>query len=121
MTSRHEDPGRIWLVRLDLVPTSRWFTSIRFCVIPKDWERLGRMITSRAGERCEACGQTAYPSVGRRLEAHERSIYDKLTSVQTQRRLIGLGNQCHTVTPFGLAQIRAKPTRHWPTCAPSPA
>jgi hypothetical protein len=163
MTSRHEDPGRVWLdvpfaekdhakslgarwdpairrwyepapamnglarwaalpgipdllpgedrslgsgLFVDLVPSSCWFTNVRSSVIPKDWERLRRMITNRAGERCEACGQTADPPTGTRLEAHERWIYSGPTGVQTLRRLICLCNQCHTVTHFGLAQIR---------------
>jgi hypothetical protein len=90
---------------VDLVPSSCWFTNVRSCIIPRDWERLHRMITTRAEERCEACGQTRDPSAGRRLEAHERWIYDEPTSVQALRRLICLCNQCHTVTHFGLAQV----------------
>jgi hypothetical protein len=66
------------------------------------------MITNRAGERCEACGQTADPPTGRRLEAHERWIYDEPTGVQTLRRLICLCSQCHTFTHFGLAQIKGQ-------------
>jgi hypothetical protein len=66
------------------------------------------MITTRAQERCEACGQTADPPTGRRLKAHERWIYDEPTGVQALRRLICLCNQCHTVTHFGLAQIKGQ-------------
>jgi hypothetical protein len=66
------------------------------------------MITSRLGERCEACGQTADVPTGRWLEAHERWVYDEPTGVQTLRRLICLCNQCHTVTHFGLAQIKGQ-------------
>jgi hypothetical protein len=93
---------------IDLVPSSCWFTNVRSCVIPKDWDRLRRMITTRAGERCEACGQTSHPPIERRLEAHERWIYDEPTGVQTLRRLICLCSQCHTVTHFGLAQIKGQ-------------
>jgi hypothetical protein len=46
------------------------------------------------------------PSAGRPLEAHERWIYDAPTGVQALRRLICLCTQCHTVTHFGLAQIK---------------
>jgi hypothetical protein len=165
MTSRHEDPGRVWLdvpfaekdqakslgarwdpmirrwyapapavtnlarwaalpdipdllpgedrslgsgLFVDLVPSSCWFTNVRSCVIPNDWERLRRMITNRAGKRCEACGQPADPRTGRRLEAHERWIYTEPTKVQTLRRLICLCNECHTATHFGLAQIKGQ-------------
>lgn len=41
---------------VDLVPSSCWFTNVRSCVTPRDWERLRRMITRRAGMQCEACG-----------------------------------------------------------------
>jgi hypothetical protein len=66
------------------------------------------MITNRAGERCEACGQAADTPTGRRLEAHERWIYDEPTGLQALRQLICLCNQCHTVTHFGLASIKGK-------------
>ncbi|WP_392873811.1 DUF5710 domain-containing protein [Streptomyces sp. LN499] len=47
-----------------LVPSSCWFTNVRSCVSPRDWKRLRRMITrraggragGRAGMRCEAGG-----------------------------------------------------------------
>jgi hypothetical protein len=50
------------------------------------------MITNRARDRCEACGHAPDPPTGRRLEAHERWIYDEPTGVQTLRRLICLCN-----------------------------
>jgi len=34
---------------VDMVPSSCWFTNVRTCVSPKDWERLRRMITSGPG------------------------------------------------------------------------
>jgi hypothetical protein len=52
---------------VDLVPSSCWFTNVRSCVIPRDWERLRRMVTNRSGERCEACGQSADASTGTQL------------------------------------------------------
>ncbi|MGH3718303.1 MAG: DUF5710 domain-containing protein [Pseudonocardiaceae bacterium] len=91
---------------VDLVPSSCWFTNVRSCVVPKDWQRLSRMITGRAGRRCEACGQAPDPATGRRLEAHERWAYDQPSGVQALRRLICLCDQCHTVTHFGLAGLR---------------
>jgi hypothetical protein len=93
---------------VDLIPSTCWFTNVRYCVIPLDWERLRRMITRRAGKRCEVCGQTKDRSAGRRLEAHERWAYDDQTSVQTLRRLICLCTPCHTVTHFGLTTIKGK-------------
>jgi Domain of unknown function (DUF5710) len=91
---------------VDLVPTSCWFTNVRSCVIPKDWERLRRMITARAGQQCEACGRGEDRPSQRWLEAHERWEYDEPGAVQSLRRLICLCTDCHTVTHFGLAQIQ---------------
>ncbi|MFC8173796.1 DUF5710 domain-containing protein [Streptomyces sp. NPDC057325] len=91
---------------VDLVPRTCWFTNVRSCVAPADWERLRRMITRRAGRRCEACGAGENRTARRWLEAHERWTFDEAARVQTLRRLICLCTDCHTVTHFGLAQVR---------------
>ncbi|MET9063493.1 DUF5710 domain-containing protein [Streptosporangium sandarakinum] len=94
---------------VDLVPSSCWFTNVRTCVSEKDWERLRRMITERAGRRCEACGRGEGGEdrgARRRLEAHERWAYDDATLTQHLRRLICLCSDCHTATHFGLATVR---------------
>lgn len=91
---------------VDLVPDSCWFTNVRSCVSPKDWERLRRMITQRAGMRCEACGATEDRQAERWLEAHERWVYDSASCIQRLSRLICLCTECHRVTHFGYAQVR---------------
>ncbi|MCM2388146.1 DUF5710 domain-containing protein [Streptomyces albipurpureus] len=91
---------------VDLVPSTCWFTNVRSCVDKKDWERLRRMITHRAGQRCEACGSAEDRDAKRWLEAHERWTFDDTTRVQTLKRLICLCTDCHTVTHFGYAQVR---------------
>ncbi|WP_202034976.1 DUF5710 domain-containing protein [Streptomyces albus] len=93
---------------VDLVPASCWFTNVRSCVAPRDWERLRRMITSRAGQRCEACGRGEDRGRRRWLEAHERWDYDEDSGVQRLRRLVCLCTACHTVTHFGLAEVRGE-------------
>ncbi len=93
---------------VDLVPKSCWFTNVRSCVTERDWERLRRMITRRAGQRCEACGQPEDRPAGRWLEAHERWAYDDAARVQSLRRLICLCTDCHAVTHFGLATIQGR-------------
>ncbi|GAA1040882.1 hypothetical protein GCM10009557_63310 [Virgisporangium ochraceum] len=93
---------------VDLVPRSCWFTNVRSCVDHRDWERLRRMITRRAGHRCEVCGAAGNPAAKRWLEAHERWTYDDRTRVQRLGRLICLCSACHTVTHFGLAQVRGR-------------
>lgn len=93
---------------VDLAPSACWFTNVRSCVSPRDWERLRRMIINRAGRRCEVCGQTLDRAAGRQLEAHERWTYDEHSGVQALRRLICLCDLCHTVTHFGLAELRGR-------------
>ncbi|MEV6680836.1 DUF5710 domain-containing protein [Streptomyces erythrochromogenes] len=91
---------------VDLVPQTCWFTNVRSCVAKKDWERLRRMITRRAEQRCEICGAEEDRETKRWLEAHERWTFDERTRVQTLKRLICLCTDCHTVTHFGYAQVR---------------
>jgi hypothetical protein len=91
---------------VDLVPSTCWFTNVRSCVSPKDWERLRRMINRRAGMRCEICGATEDRQTRRWLEAHERWVFDPARGTQRLARLICLCTDCHTVTHFGFAQVR---------------
>ncbi|RKT83174.1 hypothetical protein SAMN05421805_105348 [Saccharopolyspora antimicrobica] len=91
---------------VDLVPSSCWFTNVRSCVAERDWERLRRMITGRAGQRCEICLRGEDRGTRRWLEAHERWAYDDSTRTQVLRRLICVCTDCHTTTHFGLAQVR---------------
>ncbi|MBT2449663.1 DNA primase [Streptomyces sp. ISL-43] len=101
-----EDRGLGSGLFVDLVPSTCWFTNVRSCVEKRDWERLRRMITTRAGQRCEICGAAEDREAKRWLEAHERWIFDDTTRVQTLKRLICLCTDCHTVTHFGYAQVR---------------
>lgn len=96
---------------VDLVPSSCWFTNVRSCVDRRDWDRLRTMITSRARLRCECCQRGEDRDSRRWLEAHERWAYDERDGVQALRRLICLCTDCHTVTHFGLAQIRGQADR----------
>jgi len=93
---------------VDLVPRSCWFTNVRSCTTPADWERLRRPILRRAGHRCEACGDGEDRAAGRRLEVHERWHYDEPTGVQALRRLICLCSPCHLVTHFGYANVTGR-------------
>ncbi len=91
---------------VDLVPSSCWFTNVRSCVSQRDWERIRRMVTTRAHRRCEACHSPEDRALGRWLDVHERWSYDEVAGVQTLRRLICLCSHCHTVTHFGLAEVK---------------
>lgn len=91
---------------VDLIPSSCWFTNVRSCVAPSDWDRLRRMIYRRANQKCEACGVGREPDAGTCLEAHERWHYDAATQVQRLMRLVCLCTWCHEATHFGFAEVR---------------
>lgn len=93
---------------VDPVPETCWFTNVRTCVSPQDWERLRRMITRRAGHRCEICRRPEDRDQHRWLEAHERWAYDEPTGAQTLRRLICLCSDCHLVTHMGFANVTGR-------------
>lgn len=93
---------------VDLVPSSCWFTNVRSCVSKQDWERLRRMLRTRAGARCEICGASEDRDTKRWMEAHERWHYDDATSTQSLRRLIMLCTDCHETTHMGLAGVRGR-------------
>lgn len=93
---------------VDLIPRTCWFTNVRTCVTPQDWERLRRPIFRRAGYVCEACGAGEDRESRRWLEAHERWHFDERTGVQSLRRLISLCSPCHLVTHFGYANIQGR-------------
>jgi hypothetical protein len=103
---------------VDLIPSSCWFTNVRTCVRPADWERVKALVVGRAGQRCEACGGAAEPSHGLWLEAHERWSYDDATRVQTLRRLVCLCTRCHRSTHFGFAEVTGQAAQaHAHLCA----
>ena len=91
---------------VDLVPSTCWFTNVRSCVEAVDWERLRRTIINRAAQRCEVCAASADRDAQRWLEVHERWTYDSTARVQRLGQLICLCTECHTVTHFGLAQLK---------------
>lgn len=93
---------------VDPVPESCWFTNVRTCVSQQDWERLRRMITRRAGHRCEICGRPEDREQRRWLEAHERWAYDDTFGVQSLRRLICLCSDCHLTTHMGYANVTGR-------------
>lgn len=93
---------------VDMVPRSCWFTNVRSCVDATDWDRLRRLVYTRAGDRCEVCDAAPARRAGEYLEAHERWEYDEATFTQRLRRIIALCELCHTVTHYGLAQIRGQ-------------
>jgi hypothetical protein len=91
---------------VDLVPRSCWFTNVRYCVEPRDWDRLRKFVYERAGNKCECCG--AANSDGAPLAAHERWHFDLTHKTQKLMRIIALCEACHETTHMGLANVRGR-------------
>ena len=85
---------------IDLIPSSCWFTNVRSCVHPRDWDRLRRHVYERVNNKCECCN---IDPGDESLEAHERWQYDEHTRTQKLVRLIALCNACHLATHLGFA------------------
>jgi hypothetical protein len=88
------------------IPSTAWWTHARYCISDQDWDRVRRLVTTRAGRRCEVCGRAEDQVRGIRLDTHERWVFDIAARTQRLRRLVCFCADCHTVTHFGLAQIR---------------
>lgn len=91
---------------------SCWFTNVRTCVRPADWDRVKILVVGRAGYRCEVCGAAAEPSRGVWRQAHERWGYDDAARVQALRRLVCLFTRCHRTTHFGYAEVTGQAQAH---------
>jgi hypothetical protein len=87
---------------VDLIPSTCWFTNVRYCVHPSEWDRLRRHVYERAGDRCESC------KLRRKLEAHERWSYNDETKVQKLERLVALCRKCHGATHMGFSKMKGK-------------
>jgi hypothetical protein len=93
---------------VDLVPSSCWFTNVRSCVSPLDWDRLRRPILRRAGHQCEICTAPEDRAAGQWLDVHERWHYDEQKGVQALRRLLAVCEACHLATHYGFAQVSSR-------------
>jgi hypothetical protein len=94
---------------IDLVPSTCWFSNVRSCIHPKDWDRVRNHIYERTHYTCECCGiNTKEDTINGQLEAHERWNYDEENKIQTLMRIIALCQQCHQSTHMGLAGLRGK-------------
>lgn len=92
---------------VDLVPSTCWFTNVRYCVDRTEWDRIRNFIYKRADYKCECCGiDTKINNI--RLDAHERWDYNENTFTQKLVRLIALCFYCHQSTHIGLAGIIGK-------------
>ena len=92
---------------VDLIPSTCWFTNVRSCIHPSDWDRVRKYVYERVNNCCECCGvDTKKEKI--QLEAHERWYYDKENETQKLMRIIALCSNCHQTTHIGLAGIKGK-------------
>ena len=93
------------LLTIELVPKTSWYRNVRSIVSKEDWDRLRKLIYSRAGHVCEICGGR-----GKRwpVECHEVFDYDDERRIQKLVRLIALCPSCHEVKHIGLAGVRGR-------------
>lgn len=92
---------------VDLIPSTCWFTNVRYCIHPCDWDRVRKFVYERVNYNCECCGINT-KSHKIRLDAHERWLYDNVTHTQKLIRIVALCHDCHQTTHMGLAEIKGK-------------
>jgi hypothetical protein len=94
---------------IDLIPSSCWFSNVRSCIHPKDWDRVRKYIYERVNYCCECCGiNTIEDNTNGIIEAHERWYYIEISKIQKLMRIVALCHQCHQSTHMGLAGILGK-------------
>lgn len=93
------------LLTIELVPKTAWYKNVRSNVSKDDWERLKKIIFSRAGHKCEICGGwgSRWP-----VECHEIFVYDDEHHIQKLEKLVALCPPCHEVKHIGLAGLRGR-------------
>ena len=95
---------------VDLVPKSCWFSNVRSCISPANWQRVRKVVVQRAENHCEVCGVKPNNAIRLYMEVHERWDYSQENGVNTQtlKRLICLCSNCHLVTHIGFANITGR-------------
>ena len=93
------------LLTVELIPRTSWYTNVRSNVSVAEWERLKKIVSERAGRRCEICGGQGprWP-----VECHEVFSYDDARHIQRLERLLALCPSCHEVKHIGLAGVRGR-------------
>lgn len=92
---------------IDLIPINCWFTNVRSCVDPKDWDRLRKYVYTRVNYICECCNVNTKES-DTTIEAHERWDYNEQTQTQKLVRIVALCHECHQSTHMGFANVMGK-------------
>ena len=90
---------------IELVPQTCWFSNVRLEVGTAEWDRLRKLASDAAEDRCEVCGGRGprWP-----VECHEIWEYDDEQHTQTLLGLTALCPACHEVKHIGLANIKGQ-------------
>ena len=93
------------LLTIELVPKTSWYKNVRSNVSKEKWDRIKKIIFSRAGYRCEICGGRGnrWP-----VECHEIFVYNDEQHIQKLVGLLALCPSCHEVKHIGLSGLRGR-------------
>lgn len=94
-----------FLLTIELVPSSCWFSNVRAVVSKTQWDILRNQVYSKAYNVCEICGDIGpkHP-----VECHEIWHYDDKKLIQKLVGMIALCPDCHMVKHIGLAQVQGR-------------
>lgn len=81
----------------DLIPSSAWFVNLRTAIPASQWKELSAYVRHRHQDHCEMCGSD------KRMEAHERWLFDEKTRKQSLVRIMCLCKMCHLSVHIGVA------------------
>ena len=84
----------------EIMPTGAWKNNLRNILSKPAWDFLRKDAYERFDHKCSICG--AKP---KRLEAHERWEFDKLTGTQKLVDVIAVCHACHSVIHIGRTQV----------------
>ena len=84
--AKNTQKSKEFILTIDLVPRTVWFSSL-YRLMPKEkWKTLKRKIYEKEGRKCYICGSTRPP-----FELHEFWEYDDENHIQ---RLVGTHHLC---------------------------
>ncbi len=90
-------------LKVELVPNSCWYSNLRSLLKPSDWDIVRKDAYARAEGRCMTCGRKV-----KRLEAHERWLYDEQKAVQKLTDVVALCHSCHECVHLGRTTLMGR-------------
>lgn len=87
-------------LRIDLVPSTAWWSNVRSQVTRSQWEKCKRFARAQANGKCAICKKGS----PRPLETHEIWAYDDEHQIQTLAELVAICYSCHRVLHIGRSE-----------------